>query len=57
MGHDRAINAAQNLHRLVTQIALPVATRFAMDRTGFGGPALDRESDFDANAMLVGETR
>ena len=58
MTHDRDINAAGNLHRLATATALPVATRSATDATGFGDPALDRESDFDGKVTPVrDETR
>ncbi len=53
MTHDRDINAARNLHRLAAETALPVATRSATDATGFGGPALNRESDFDGKVTPV----
>ena len=51
--HDRDGNAAQNLARLATETALPGATRSATDATGFGDPALDRESDFDGKVTPV----
>ncbi|MCL5972325.1 MAG: transposase [Firmicutes bacterium] len=51
--HDRDENAAINLKRLATETALPVAMRSATDATGFGDPALDRESDFDGKVTPV----
>ena len=51
--HDRDENAAINLKRLATESALPVAMRSATDATGFGDPALDRESDFDGKVTPV----
>ncbi len=44
--HDRDINVA-------TATALPVATHSATDATGFGDPALGRESDFDGKVTPV----